>query len=510
MKKKALLILPLSFMLCSCSLVEFSIGDFKPFEALANFKIGEFQPFKFLLKESNGNNDNKPDSGSVTPSGDEPSTGETHATSISATPNAPFYLKVGETTNVSVSLSPSTGVAESEKLFRWELQGDNITCDLSTTDKKISIEGKKAGSCTLTATNTYNVSLYKTFTINVIDFDEDKDYLWQYSSSDRAQFGYNSTDAKQGTAEGDAVLAGKTWHYERHDSDGNNITTSLQSTMGSIGFGKGSEPETHLHFETENSRQVNKITLEAGSAHGLAKMTIKVGDIEYMKNETVPYPSSNTIKFMPEVTGTSTGKIEIDVVTPDYDPTQVENPDYYAPGAFYLKSILINFNETVPDENLTLVKSATDFTAGGRYLIVGKSSANAYYCLDPTQSSSTKIKETPFLLSDLEFGDTVSLDGTITKFGINLSFDENDKILLTTDANKKIGTTAGTSSSAASLSVTDNPAITGWSYSVASSGLVDLTIVDGGSRTRHFGLKDDASKFDVWASATNTYFFKFN
>ena len=449
--------------------------------------------------------------GSTTPTpgpGDvTPEDTKTHATAISYTsgyPSAPFYLKLGETQKLSVSLSPSKDVDESEKLFKWELQGDNVSCDLTTDSNKIEVTGVKVGTCTMKVTNTYNVSLYKTYTIKVIDFDETMDYLWQYSSSDRAQFGYDSTDAKQGTPEGDATLGGMTWHYTRHDKDGNDLTTSLQSSMSAVGFGKSGEPETHLHFETENTREIKKITIEAGSAHSMAKMTVKVGETVYMNEETVPYPSYDVIPTMPVMEGSSTGKIEIDVVTPEFDPAQVEDPNYRSPGAFYLKSIWINFNDTIPDKTLTLVKDASDFTDDSRYLVVGKpKNVDSYIALDGTLTSS--VAANPLSLTDFEFGDSLSVPGTMDKYGYVLSFDENEKLLFTSDGGIHIGMSDG-----GSLSVTKSPARQGWEYSVSSDGKADLTMLDKDSKTKHLGVADNGSKFDCYASAKDIYFFKFN
>lgn len=271
-----------------------------------------------------------------------PSAATQHATSLSMTPNAPFYLKVGETRDISVTLSPSPTL-DSEKTFKWSKNNNNISYVVNeSSTNKVSVTGVTPGTTELTALNEYNYTLTKTFTIKVIDFDEENDYLWQYKSSDRAEFGYDYQTAKQGTLEGDANLGGMTWHYTRSN------LSSLQSSMGAVGFGKGEAPETHVHLETENIRLVEKFTIEAASAKSLAKMTIKVGDTVYMNNKEVPADSWDII-------GTITsdpvlpvdGKIEIDIYTPEFDSSKAEDPDYKKPGAFYLKSILINFKEEV-------------------------------------------------------------------------------------------------------------------------------------------------------------------
>ena len=319
MKKKLLLILPISLSLCGCT-----------------FKF--WNPFKKQTTEETTQKEVHVDGDPVVIDDIIPDDPTQHATSMSTTPNAPFYLKVGETRKISVSLSPAPTLA-SEKVVSWNLVGDYLDYVVDQDNTyKVEVTGKAPGVAKLTATNTYNDTLTKTFTINVIDFDEENDYLWQYQSSDRAQFGYDNTEAKMGTLEGDAVLNGVTWHYTRSN------LASLQSSMGAIGFGKGSNPETHIHLETTVDRLVEKFTIEAASANSLAKMTIKVGGTLYMNEKVVPKDDYDVIgSITSDAVLPDYGKIEIDVVTPEYDASQSDNPSYRKPGAFYLKSILINY-----------------------------------------------------------------------------------------------------------------------------------------------------------------------
>lgn len=328
MKKKLLLILPISMILCGC---KFSIFG---------------KTFTFFEKKSapeSEQKDTKPSNDQQVINDVEPEDPTKHATNMSMTPNAPFYLKVGETKDISVSLSPAPTLT-SEKTIAWSLKGEYITYVVQENTYKVKITGTNPGTSYLTATNTYNQNLTKTFTIKVIDFDEENNYLWQYASSDRAQFGYDNTEAKMGTLEGDAVLNGMTWHYTRSN------LTSLQSSMGAVGFGKGQAPETHVHLETTVDRLVNKFTLEAGSAHSQGRMTIKIGDTVYMNNKVLPkddYDVIPTIESDPVLP--TYGKIEIDVYTPEYDESRADDPTYQKPGAFYLKSIWINYKEEVID-----------------------------------------------------------------------------------------------------------------------------------------------------------------
>lgn len=270
-----------------------------------------------------------------------------HATSLSystGSPSAPFYLKVGETRNIGVTLSPSPDL-DSEKTCNWKIDNaESVDYVVDSTDsKKVTVTGLKTGTSKLTATNDYNRNLTYTFTIKVIDYDEDNDYLWQYTSEDRKGFGYIYQVRPEGVTEGDASLNGINWHFTRSKA------VTLQSSMGAVGFGRGGEPETHIHLECDNIRTVENFTIEAASANSLAKMTVKVGDTVFINDATVPadyYDTIGTIYSDKDVTP-STGKIEIDIVTPEYEPAKEVDPTYKKPGAVYLKSILINFADDV-------------------------------------------------------------------------------------------------------------------------------------------------------------------
>ena len=275
----------------------------------------------------------------------EPEDTSKHATSLSQSPNTPFMLKIGEIRTVSVSFD-QTPSKDEEKIFEWKLQGTAISYTVQTNSAKADITGVRAGHAELTAINKYNNDLKKTFYITVIEFDEEKDYLWQYNSDDKAQFGYTS-EQKAGTKKGDAVLAGMIWHYERSSVESLNVSQS-----GYIGFGAGSKPETHLHFETDNSRGVKSIAFEATSAHSLAKMTVKVGETVFMNEMTVPRLTDDIQPLVASKDEAASGNIVIDVYTPEFEEGREDDPTYYAPGAFSLKSIRIAF-ESAPEFKTT-------------------------------------------------------------------------------------------------------------------------------------------------------------
>ena len=502
MKKKSLLFFPIlgAFLLAGCELQigSLHIGGKKNNEP-------EQQEQKQDDQQSGDQGGGEQGGGSTTPDDIH-----THATSMSMDPNAPFYLEVGETKTLTVTLSPTPEI-ETERECEWSLNGDYLTYEVnSSNSRKVSVTGVTPGTAKLTATNTYNSDLTKTFTIKVIQFDEAMDYLWQYQSSDRTQFGYVYQDCPQGTEEGDALLNGVTWHYTRSNA------VTLQSSMGSIGFGRGTEPETHIHLETENDRLVNKFTIEAASAHDQAKMTIKVGDTVYMDEKVVPRASYDVVGTLTtdEITPAS-GKIEIDIETPEYDAYLANNdPQYQAPGAFYLKSILINFNEGVPDKTMTLVKNVSDIEANAKYLIVGQYN-DGFSALDGTSSSGTKdnpiFLDSESMLGSFSLDDSVTVPGTFDKYGFTASFDENDKLNFTCDTGIKIGLSGG-----GSLSTTKNPALLGWDYSLDENNKLIMSMEDTEDtpKTKYFGVNKTSGKFSAYSNATGSsqgsvYLYKF-
>ena len=353
MKKKIFLLPALaSLVLSGCSFNDV-------FNSIGNFFKGIF-----------GKNEEK---GEVIP----PDT-NTHANKITLSPNAPFYLKVGESRNISIGYDYKPTL-DSERIFTWSYTGNNISLHVDGNDStaksikggdKATVTGLNAGTTQIWVKNTYNESLTDCFTVNVIDFNEDKDYLWQYSSDnkDREKFGYNSSTAKQGVREGDAGLNGVVWHFNRSD------TTSLQSKMGSVGFGKGDAPETLVHFETTTDRVVKDFIIETASANSLATLTIKVNNVEYpldpngLVDGKIPRPYYDEVGSVSTTgIGTEKGKIELDFLTPAYDETQKDNPEYKSPGALWLKSILIHFDD-LPEDASTEVfdfKGMYDDTSDG-------------------------------------------------------------------------------------------------------------------------------------------------
>ena len=340
-KKRILLILPISFFLCSCNISEFGIGQFKPFssEFWQGLTIFGWKPF-------GGKNSNDSSGDSI----DDVEVDENkHANSIEIEDpkGGSCYLKKDEKKVLKVKISP-VPTRDLEKEFTWKItKGDGISIPSDVKDASIEVTGvKESTGNVITVTNDYNPSLTKSFTINVIDFDEENDYLWQYNSEvDKAKFGYTS-EKKEGNASGEALLNGINWSYLREPRA---ISLNLNQG-GCIGFGRGEEPETHIQFEADTERSVKSVIVECASANSQAKMSISVGETAYMTDKEVPKISNNALTFLvtDEVEPAASGKIKIDVVTPEFDAIKKEeDPDYRAPGCFYIKSILIRFSDSI-------------------------------------------------------------------------------------------------------------------------------------------------------------------
>ena len=198
------------------------------------------------------------------------------------------------------------------------------------------------------------------------------------------------------------------------------------------------------------------------------------------------------------------GKIEIDVVTPELEPEKLEDPTYYAPGAFYLKSILIHYNEKLPNKTVSLVKSSEEIISGNKYLIIGLSIAG-YSMLDGTLGSS--VKENPYFLEieSLEF--EMEVAGDFDKYGFTASFSEEEKLNFQSDKGIKVGL-AGSGT----LSTVKEPALTGWNYYVSENHFVHMSMYDTSDtpRLRHFSVNQDSGKFNTVANEQDTiYLYKF-
>ena len=153
---------------------------------------------------------------------------------------------------------------------------------------------------------------------------------------------------------------------------------------------------------------------------------------------------------------------------------------------------------------MNLVKSAADIVDGGRYLILGSTSAG-FGALDGTLGSGTK--DNPLFLQDFVLKDTVEISGTFDKYGFVASIDDGGKLDFTADTGIKVGLT-----NSGGLSTTKTPALLGWDYELDSSNHLEMSMTDpsDSSKTKHFGANDSTGKFSAYASAKgNIYLYKF-
>ncbi len=331
MKKKLLLFLPIAFLLCSCD------------NALTRLSIGNWKPFGFLADKEQEEEEPKDDG--VHPGDVTPEDMKQHATSISLNPSAPFQLKVGESKDLSVSLSPSP-TDDSEKEIEWALSGDAVEYTVDETNtRKATVLGVRPGSAQITVTNTYNRNLTKTFKITVIDFNGENDYLWQFNNDSSQPYKDLSKFDKK---EGRVNLRGIEWDYYREKG------VKAHSGNGGLCFGlsggNGSDPnpETRVKFEALNSRVVKSISIEASSTNSLSHMTVKVGDSTFIDNVTLEKPYGNVLSTYSSSSSITpaAGNILIDIQTPEYSASEAAaDLNYKSPGNCCIKSIFISFEE---------------------------------------------------------------------------------------------------------------------------------------------------------------------
>lgn len=428
---------------------------------------------------------------------DEEITEKIHATSVSGDPTSSFYLKVGKTRTIKATLSPSPTL-DKEKTFSWtNSNASALSYTVSEDTRSATLEGKAAGKSTLVATNDYNEELKRNFYANVIEFDENKDYLWEYASADRAQFGYNSTDAKVGTASGTANLGGMQWAYTRSN------TESLQSASGSVGFGKGQAPELNVNLVAQNTRTISKIVVETASANSLAQCTVKIGDTSVIDAKAPKLDSTNNCTALSSADKLNlSGNISISFQNEAYDPNRADDPTYKAPGAVYLKSILIYFEG---QENITLtkVKDTSDIVDGARYVIVG-SSDKGYGLLDG--SISTSVKDNPYFVEGFALDDSITQSATFKKYGFTATLVDG-KLKFAADNGIQIGLANG-----GGLSTTKSPSLTEWSYAMNSNGSISMSMMDAEEtpKLKYFAANKSTGKFtSVSSDYQNVYLYKF-
>lgn len=264
-----------------------------------------------------------------------------HATKCKGDPNYSFQMGVGESKVIEATLDP-VPYKYSERDFTWELSNQNIISYEINPEKsaQVTVKALKTGTVKLTATNTYNTELSHVFEIRVIKYDAESMYLWQYNTDagDRAQFGYDSKINTSGTKSGTAILGGLKWAYDR------SAVNSLQSDKGAIAFGKGKAPETSVKLVAKNDRKIKRVSIETASANGLATAIVKIGDTKVIEKAT-PASNDGIGEIRSSLLEDLEGDISIEFVSPEFDISKAEDPNYRAPGAVYLKSIFIEFTE---------------------------------------------------------------------------------------------------------------------------------------------------------------------
>lgn len=280
--------------------------------------------------------------------------------SVSPSLKAPYYFVLGSAAK-KVTLTPNaptganaTDIPAEQKLFTWSIDKEGIISFTDASEKgkptlAVNVTALAVGEAVLTATNTYDPSIKTDIYFKVINVNQG-DYLWQYESSFRAQFGYKTQEATAGTKEGDAILGDITWHYER------NRVVSLNTTLsGAIGFGKkatAKEPQNSesITLTSVNTKKVSRIIVDTASTNGLATLDIKVGEVSLINGPQKVEAALENNDCLSIDTGVLTNAVEGDIVlewqNPDFDPAiHIVDKVEKGPGSVFIKAIQVMYAE---------------------------------------------------------------------------------------------------------------------------------------------------------------------
>lgn len=287
----------------------------------------------------------------VPPDGDpdNPDVAPNYITGIGMKYTKDFYMQVGDELDFSVSFKG--GGDESQKGIRWTTSNPKVIS--VTTKEKTSqcvLSALREGTINLIATSTYNPSLTAQVGITVID-NSGYTYIYQKNKNVKDDKAFNDDEGKTKT-DGTITLAGQEWtfHFDTPDvAVGGG--QSLKFGSGKVGYG-------NIDFTLPNTRKIRKVSVLCSSAakhiddgssygtsedHGSSKISINIGDTEYVAPTFTPKNSNDTdleldtISGVTDNSGVLTGDIHIHF-SPTYNDESGVNK-----GAIYLRSIIIEY-----------------------------------------------------------------------------------------------------------------------------------------------------------------------
>ena len=285
------------------------------------------------------------------PSGDpdNPDVAPNYITGIGMKYTKDFYMQVGDELDFAVTFKG--GGDESQKGIRWTTSNPKVIS--VTTKEKTSqcvLTALREGTINLIATSTYNPSLTAQVGITVID-NSGYTYIYQKDKNVKDDKAFNDDEGKT-KSDGTVNLAGQEWtfHFDTPDvAVGGG--QSLKFGSGKVGYG-------NIDFILSNTRKVRKVSVLCSSAakhiddgstygtsedHGSSKISINIGDTEYVAPTFTPKNSNDTdleldtISGVTDNSGALSGDIHIHF-SPTYNDESGVNK-----GAIYLRSIIIEF-----------------------------------------------------------------------------------------------------------------------------------------------------------------------
>ena len=285
------------------------------------------------------------------PSGDpdNPDVAPNYITGIGMKYTKDFYMQVGDELDFAVTFKG--GGDESQKGIRWTTSNPKVIS--VTTKEKTSqcvLSALREGTINLIATSTYNPSLTAQVGITVID-NSGYTYIYQKDKNVKDDKAFNDDEGRTKT-DGTVTLAGQEWtfHFD---------TPEIAVGGGqSLKFGRGKVGYGNIDFILSNTRKVRKVSVLCSSAakhiddgstygtsedHGSSKISINIGNTEYVAPTFTPKNSNDTdleldtISGVTDNSGALSGDIHIHF-SPAYNDESGVNK-----GAIYLRSIIIEY-----------------------------------------------------------------------------------------------------------------------------------------------------------------------
>ncbi len=289
--------------------------------------------------------DYEPDDGDP----DTPDVAPNFITGISMKYTKDFFMQIGESLDFNVVFKG--GGDDSQKGIRWTSSNPKVlTVSPKEKTHQCVLTALKEGKTNLVATSEYNPSLSAKVGISVID-NSGYTYIYQKNKDSKDENKFIDDEGNTPT-DGTTELAGMSVSYH--------IDTPTIAVSGgqSLKFGDNKNGFGEIDLIFHNTRKVRKVSILCASTakhidngtqygtsedHGSSKVSINIGNTEYVapqftpKNSNESDPELDTITGITDNTGSLSGDIKIHFTEAHTDDTDRNR------GAIYFRSIIIEY-----------------------------------------------------------------------------------------------------------------------------------------------------------------------